>query len=118
MWFELRSDRLNWGNGGADEEYQSAAVMADIGVNEWHFCYLEYNATTRKFTVILDGVSSATQSDTKYNEFYGDVPFGVNVLPRSTAVCGSGKYARVQVFSRRLSAAEIAALAAEFTPTN
>ena len=80
----------------------------------WHHIYADYaNGVTRLF---IDGVEAA--NTTSFTDNYNDtsnVQMGVHF--NGSAFPLTGKLKAFRMYNRQLSAAEIAALAAEFTPS-
>ena len=115
LWLNYNADgHIGLTNGGA-EDYQ--IMITENTFTGWRHLCIVWTGTA--FRLYVDGVQQGSDTSTEYNYYeYSYLYAYINSLQRATsAVTGSGKYAAFRLYNRVLDVTEIAALAAEFTPS-
>ena len=113
LWIEYRdTGYISLGNGDADNP---VIIITPGTFSGWVNIVLVWTGSV--FRLYVNGEQQGSDTSTEYDSEYSYLYPYINSLQRATQVKGAGKYAAFRLYDRVLTAAEIAALAAEFTPT-
>lgn len=110
---------INYNDTGLISISNGAAEDADIIITDTTYTGWQHIAvvwTGSAFRLYIDGSQYGSDTQTEYYTSWSTLYPYINSLQRATFVKGTGKYAAFRLYDRVLSAFEIAALAAEFTP--
>ena len=110
IWIRMDSDGYVIISNGA--EYDATIIETTNTFSGWVNIILVWTGSV--FRLYVNGTQQGSDTQAEYS-IGSPYPF-INSLQRATGVRGTGKYAAFLLYNRVLTPAEIAALAAEFTP--